>query len=58
MSLAVQWLGLSTFIAAAPGSISGWGTKILQAARCRPPKKDTQKFYFILKVLILYVLYC
>ena len=31
-SLAVQWLGLSTFTAEGPDSIPGWGTKILQAA--------------------------
>ena len=30
-SLAVQWLGLGTFTAEGPGSIPGWGTKILQA---------------------------
>ena len=32
-SLAVQWLGLCTFIARALGSIPGWGTKILQALK-------------------------
>ena len=30
-SLAVQWLGLRTLTAEGPGSIPGWGTKILQA---------------------------
>ena len=33
-SLAVQWLGLCSFIAEGPGSIPGRGTKIPQAARC------------------------
>ena len=30
-SLAAQWLGLCTFTRRDPGSILGWGTKILQA---------------------------
>ena len=30
-SLAVQWLGLHTSTAGDPGSIPGWGAKILQA---------------------------
>ena len=33
-SLAVQRLGLSTFIAKGLGSIPGWVTKILPAAQC------------------------
>ena len=33
-SLVVQWLGLRAFTAEGPGSIPGWGTKILQATRC------------------------
>ena len=37
-SLAVQWLGLSTFTAVAWGSIPGQGTKILQAAQCCTPQ--------------------
>ena len=32
-SLAVQWLGLCTFIARALGSIPGWGTKIPHALK-------------------------
>ena len=38
-SLAVQWLGLCTFTAEGPGSISGWRTKIPQAVQ-QPPKKE------------------
>ena len=34
-----QWLGLSALTAGAPGSIPGWGTKILQAAWCGKKKK-------------------
>ena len=38
----VQCLGLSTVTARAPGSIPGWGTKIVHATwRNPPPKKDT-----------------
>ena len=33
-SLAVQWLGLGTFMALDPGSIPGWGAKVLQDAWC------------------------
>ena len=32
--LVVQWLGLCTFTAEGLNSVPGWGTKILQAARC------------------------
>ena len=32
-SLALQWLGLSTFTAKGPGSIPGPGTKIPQAVQ-------------------------
>ena len=39
-SLEVQWLGLSAFTAMAPGSIPGWGTKILQAVRHGQKKKS------------------
>ena len=35
-SLAIQWLGLSTFTAVAPGSIPSQGTKILQARPAQP----------------------
>ena len=38
-SLAVQWLGLSAFIAEGPGSIPGWGMKIPQALRHSQKKK-------------------
>ena len=38
-SLAVQWVGLSTFTAEGPGSIPGWGTKIPQAAQRGQKKK-------------------
>ena len=31
-SLAVQWLGVQTFITKGPGSVLGWGAKIPQAA--------------------------
>ena len=33
-SLVVQWLGVHAFTAQGLGSIPGWGTKILQDARC------------------------
>ena len=35
-SLAVQWLGLRTLISEGPGSVPGWGTKMLA---CRWSKK-------------------
>ena len=35
----VQWLGLRTFTAGGPGSISGQGTKILQAVHTAKIKK-------------------
>ena len=41
-SLAVQQLGPHTFTATGPGSISDWGTKILQAA-VRPKKEEDNK---------------
>ena len=34
----VQWLGLRAFTAEGPGSIPGWGTKILQAATAAQKK--------------------
>ena len=33
-SLAIQWLGLCTFINEGASSIPGWGTKVLQTAQC------------------------
>ena len=33
----VQWLGLCSITAEGVSLIPGWGTKILQAARCRLP---------------------
>ena len=41
-SLAIQWLGLSTFTAEGPGSVPGRGTKILKASRCGQKKKKKQ----------------
>ena len=38
-SPAVQWLRLCTSTAGGTGSIPGWGTKILHAARCGCNKK-------------------
>ena len=35
----VQRLGLGAFTDAGPGSIPGWGTKILQTAWCDQKKK-------------------
>ena len=40
----VQWLGLSTVIAVAPGSIPGWGTKIPQALRCGQKRRKKNFF--------------
>ena len=42
-SLAVQWLGLSTFTAKGTGSIPGRGTKIPQAAWCGHKKKKKKR---------------
>ena len=42
-SLAVQWLRLCTCTAEGAGSIPGWGTKILPAARCGQKKKKKKK---------------
>ena len=41
-SLAVQWLGLSTFTSMAPGSIPGPETKILQTVQCGQKNKTKQ----------------
>ena len=41
-SLAVQWLRLCAFIAMGPGSVPGWGAKILQAAWRGQKKKQLQ----------------
>ena len=38
-SMLVQWLGLHASTAGSPGLISGWGTKILQAAHLDQKKK-------------------
>ena len=37
--LAIQWLGLGIFSARDLGSVSDWGTKILQAMYCGKKKK-------------------
>ena len=42
-SLAVQWLGLSAFIAEGPGSSPSWGMKIPQALRHSQKKKEKKK---------------
>ena len=47
-SLVVQWLGLGAFTVMAPGSVPGWGTKILQAAQRgqkRKQNKTTKNIY-------------
>ena len=41
--LAIQWLGLCTFTAVAPGSIPGQGTKITQAVQHSQKKKEKKK---------------
>ena len=41
--MAVQSLGFSAFTVEGPGSIPGWGTKILQAAKCGHRKKKKKK---------------
>ena len=38
-SLEVQWLELHAFTAKGPGSVPGWGAKILRAERHGPKKK-------------------
>ena len=38
-SLVVQWLGLHTFTAEAPGLIPGRESEILQAPQCGPKKR-------------------
>ena len=46
--LLVQWLGLGAFTAVAPGSISGWETKILRAVQRdqkKKKKKSTENFF-------------
>ena len=43
--LLVQWLGLGAFTAVAPGSISGWETKILRAVQRDQKKKKKKKEY-------------
>ena len=46
-SLAAQWLALCDFTAQGPGSIPGWGTKILQATQSSQKKKN-KKLYPII----------
>ena len=41
-SLAVQWLGLCTFIAKGTGSIPGQGTKIPQVVRPKNNNNNTK----------------
>ena len=47
--LLVQWLGFGAFTAVAPGSISGWETKILRAVqrdqKKKKKKKSTENFF-------------
>ena len=40
--LVIQWLGLCTFTAVAPGSIPGQGTKITQGVRHSQKKKEKE----------------
>ena len=44
--LAVQWLGLSAFIAVVPGSIPSLGTKIPQAAAKKKQKRKRKCITF------------
>ena len=39
----VQWLGLHSLTVKGPGSVSGWGTKIPQAAQCSQKNPKTNK---------------
>ena len=39
-SLEVEWLELCPFTSKGPGSIPGWGTKILQTVQCGLKKKS------------------
>ena len=39
----VQWLGLLTSNAMGPGSIAGWGTKILLASQSSQKKQKLKK---------------
>ena len=41
--MVVQWLGLCTFFTEGLGSVSGWGTKILQAVQCGQKSKKKKK---------------
>ena len=43
-SLAVQWLGLGAPNAGGRGSIPGWGTKILRAARCGQKQENMEAY--------------
>ena len=42
-SLAVHWLRLHTSTAEGMSSIPGWGTEILHAEQCTPPKNVIKK---------------
>ena len=47
-SLVVWWLGLCSFTAKGPGSVPGWGTKILQALwRGQKYKQKTKALSFL-----------
>ena len=53
----VQWLGLGALTAEGPGSIPGWGTKILLAVRCGQ-KKCLGVFPFGLIYIYIYIFPC
>ena len=55
ISLAVQWLGLSTSKAGVMDSISDQGTKILHATWCGIKKKKTNTTYFHLQNVELWL---
>ena len=52
-SLVVQWLGLWAFTAEGPGSIPGWGTKILKAVKYGGGKKN-RYVYMYNRIILLY----
>lgn len=43
-SLVVQWVGLRILTARGPGSVLGWGTKILQTMQHGQKKKENTGF--------------
>ena len=45
--MVVQWLGLHTLTAKAPGSIPRQGTKIQHATQHGQKKKKNSKYYFL-----------